>query len=154
MSASKLAVAAHEAAHAVAYVKLGLPGEVTFIQIDDANDPAGHTEYSIPEDAMFSKDDARNKMVQCLVGAYAQTKIDDDCEEAKLDAEDDDQLFDGCAKIFGVEGTYGGFRDKAREFVKQHWDDILKLAQALLATPSSKGKHRLDQAVVYELLQP
>ena len=145
-------VSHHEAAHAVAHIRLDLPGRVDFLRADDKKPRGGTTRYSIPESASFSKPDGRNKIVQCLVGAYAEAEVDKELPTAISGAADDSAIARSCIKIFGIDGTQDQWENRASSFVKDNWEAIAKVANALLAEQPTGTVYKLDGSKLYQLL--
>jgi hypothetical protein len=146
------AVAHHEAAHAVAHILLRLPGELKYIDADDQPPRGGHTEINRPPATPPTGAQAPDCILQQLVGAPAEFRIDGDGPGARSGADDDYDKAGGYARHFGVPDAWSDWEREAAMFVAAHWETIASVASALLAEPLRDHKLRLSADRIREIV--
>ena len=156
------ATAFHEAAHAVAHLRLRLPGKLQWISLEDDAVPAGHTEIERPRECDPTSDRAFDCITQQLVGAQAEFKITGEWPTALSGAADDYRDAKAYARCFGLIPTktdpppkmWEAWQEQAGQFTTEHWRAITRIAEALLAKPTQDGKKILDERAIRELTAP
>ena len=163
----------HEAAHALAWTKPGLPGRVEWIEVRDG---CGFTQIHRNGDLMDRERHTSDAIVQCLVGPQAEATATGSydryiAEVAALAGSRGphaDTPHERCVwrqrydygKAFGYARWAGLAADnedwrtwdwspwegQARSFVNRYWGEIEELAERILAaSPGELGVlHRLD----------
>ena len=149
---SSSAVAHHEAAHAVAHIVLGLPGKLEYIELDDQEPRGGRTEIDRPDWTPPLPNQVIDCIVQALVGAAAEAKIDGDWGIAQSGAEKDYEDAKGYAYHFEIPEDLQSWEAKASVFVGEHWQQIQTVAAKLLAQqPIEEDKKRLGWEAITKL---
>jgi hypothetical protein len=90
----------------------------------------GHSEDGVSDS--FSADDMEARILSCYAGGHAQRRIDPSTGTEGCDW--DDELADEQLRLFGWEHREQEFRDRSRDLVQQHWDEIVAVATELLKT--------------------
>ena len=131
---------------------LQLPGELEYIEADDQSPRGGHTEIYRSETTRPTPAQAQDCIVQNLVGATAEFRIDRDWLGAQSGASDDYDKARGYARHFGITENWSCWEEGARHFVSEHWSMIAAVASALLAEPRDGFKLRLSADRIREIV--
>jgi hypothetical protein len=125
--------ATHEAAHAIAHLALNLPGKLEYIHID--NRPphwSGHTEINRPASSEPTAPQGLDCVKQCLVGAQAEMRVDNDWPIAESGAQDDYEKAKRYAAYFGIDEDLASWEHAACRLVDERWQAIETVADALM----------------------
>jgi hypothetical protein len=126
----------HEAAHAVVlYRTNGHAGEVVSIVADIDENRLGYASDGWSDS--FSKTDAEGTVLSCYAGGHAQRIIDGDRGDHGCWSDDDEAL--AVLTAWGWESREAEFRARALELVRQHWAEIVAVAEDLLTHDVLEG---------------
>jgi hypothetical protein len=118
----------HEAAHSV--VLLRAAGHATNLSIipDKAKGTLGHDQDSISDSS--SPDHMAGEILSCYAGGHAQRQVDPAC--GAEGCETDEELAQKYLAMFGWQDRERELRKQSRKLVRQHWAEIVAVAQELL----------------------
>ena len=85
-----------------------------------------------PAATVFSPDDMEARILSCYAGGCAQRILDPACGNAGCDT--DEEIAAEPLRIFGWEPRTQEFRNRAEHFVRQHWAEIVAVAEELVRT--------------------